>query len=370
MGRERLLWFTKNVCVWLAATILLASCENNADYKALKSKKISVVYSTDLFHPHGDMDDQIDLAVLFALKHIDIKAIILDNSATQRERPGSIPVEQIATLTGKQVPYATGLSLMLASLDDSGKQQPPQDQHAIELILKVLQESPGKITLVSVGSLRDFAAAFNRNKSLFFEKVDKVFVFAGEANLVGFVETNVRLDPKAFVQIMNSGLPIVWVPCFDGGLWQNNGQASYWQTNYQSLLSRSSERVLNYLIYSYRKMDSDPVKYLSNPVDQHLKNKLFKKARNLWSCAVLPAVQNQLIELEDSSYRILPAEKIAPNEALFYFAPIKVRFTDSGEARYGEHPDANELLQFRVNDRKKYGKVMTEVAADLLSTLH
>ncbi len=368
-GRKNCLVFSRNIVIWLTAAILLISCRNSHDYNEIKAKKISVIYSTDLFHPYGDMDDQIDLAVLFALKDVEIKALILDNSTTQTERPGRIPVEQIITLAGKRVPYATGLSNRLASFNDTGKQQPVKDQQAVELILKVLSDAPGKVTLVSVGSLRDFAAAFNRNKSLFHEKLEKIFVFAGEANLTGSTETNVRLDPKAFVQIMNSGLPIVWVPCFDGGIWQNHGKASYWQTDYKTLLSRSSEKILNYLIYAYRKMDSDPVAYLSGSVDQNLKRKLFKKARNLWSCSVFPAIQNQLVELVNSSYRIMPAEKVAEEDALFYFSRIKVRFTSSGEARYGEHPDAHELLQFRVNNKERYKETMTEVAADLLSEI-
>lgn len=352
--------------------IFLGGCDifhsdptRNPDYKT------PVIYSTDLFHPHGDMDDQVDLATLFALENVDIRAVILDNTAAQIKRPGSIPLSQISSLTKKEVPYATGLSKRLSSLDDTGEREDAESQQAVSLILSVLRKSKRKVSIVTVGSLRDIAAAYNRDSDLFHEKIGKIFVFAGEASKSGFVETNVRLDRNAFVQIMNSGLPIAWVPCFDGGLWTNGGRASFWRTSYKKLLSQSSNQLRQYFIYSYKKLDVDPIEYLSKPINTVYERKLLKKARNLWCCAIFPAIENKQIILTDASYKLVSTKKKLKKEEkpLFSFSPVKVRFNREGEAIYGEHPEAREVMQFRINDQKIYNSVMTSVAADLLSKI-
>src|SRR2546430_62807 len=84
-------------------------------------ERVPVVYSTDLFHPHDDFDDHVDLATLFALPELDVKAIILEKGDEQVKRPGKIPVEQMLALTGRRVPYASGL-MPLKSASDTGLQ--------------------------------------------------------------------------------------------------------------------------------------------------------------------------------------------------------------------------------------------------------
>jgi inosine-uridine nucleoside N-ribohydrolase len=65
--------------------------------------------------------------------------------------------------------------------------------------------------------LTDFAVAFVREPNLLKEKVAAVYVVAG--SLLNRVQDyNVELDPKAFVTIMRSGLPVVWVPV-DTSMW-------------------------------------------------------------------------------------------------------------------------------------------------------
>ena len=44
----------------------------------LSAASVPVIYCTDLFHPHDDPDDHFDLATLFALPELEVKAILLD----------------------------------------------------------------------------------------------------------------------------------------------------------------------------------------------------------------------------------------------------------------------------------------------------
>ena len=356
-----------SLIILLTLSISLSSCSKNQEQK---TNTVSVIYTTDLFHPPGDMDDQIDLAVLFVLEQIDIRAVVLDNTETQNSKPGAIPLKQINYLTDRQIPFATGLSKKLKSQEDTGENQPDESQDGVQLILQELREAEHKVTLVTVGSVRDIAASYNRDEELFRKKVDKIYIFAGEASKAGFLETNVKKDIKAFVRIMNSGLPIVWIPCFDGGLWHNKGRASYWRTTYAELLGKSSDKLRQYFIYSYKKLTTDPIEHLTSPIDPNYQRKLFKKPRNLWCCSVFLSLMNQRISLSGNSYNLTNQNNTESRKNwLFDFEDISVRFNDTGEAVYGDHPDAHTMSQFRVKHPGVYGKIMTQVAADLLSNV-
>ena len=141
-----------------------------------------VIYGSDLFHPHNDPDDHFDLATLFALSELDIRAILLDQgNDRQRWAPGSIPLEQMFSLTGKRAPYATGLSKPLKSTTDTGEDQPAEYQGAIDLLLRTLEASDEPVALIMVGSVRDVCAAFNRKPELLRKKVSRLYLNMGNA---------------------------------------------------------------------------------------------------------------------------------------------------------------------------------------------
>ncbi|MBE3069636.1 MAG: hypothetical protein IMZ66_05305, partial [Planctomycetes bacterium] len=43
-----------------------------------EAPRVPLIYSTDLYHPHVDLDDHFDLAQVFAMPEFDVKAIVLD----------------------------------------------------------------------------------------------------------------------------------------------------------------------------------------------------------------------------------------------------------------------------------------------------
>ena len=58
--------------------VLLLTVPSLMTVSAQSKGRIPVVYCTDLFHPHQDPDDHLDLATLFSMSEFDVKAILLD----------------------------------------------------------------------------------------------------------------------------------------------------------------------------------------------------------------------------------------------------------------------------------------------------
>ena len=117
----------------------------SAPHCAAAAEKIPIIYSTDLFQPHDDPDDHVDLATLFALDEFEILGIIVEHGEKQATRPGQIPVRQMMQLTARQVPCVVGLNPPLKSLEDQALDQPAECQQGVNLLLEKLQRgrSPG-----------------------------------------------------------------------------------------------------------------------------------------------------------------------------------------------------------------------------------
>ena len=92
--------------------------------------------------------------------------------------------------------------------------QPERAQGGVRMILSTLQASPVKVCIFSVGSLRDVAAAYNRNPQLMRSKVQAVYINAGTGPDRYQEEWNVGLDATAYRRVLLSDLPIQWYPCF------------------------------------------------------------------------------------------------------------------------------------------------------------
>jgi hypothetical protein len=126
-----------------------------------------------------------------------------------------------------------------------------------------------------------------REPGLFRTNVTMVLAFLGEASDAKFQEYNVGLDPQAFVGLMRSGLPVYCVPCFAGGLWLNQGHASFWRASHRALLGEAAPELILCFVYALEKEGSDPLAFLSRPVEPERQARLFAGTRNLWCAAVL-----------------------------------------------------------------------------------
>ncbi len=335
--------------------------------------KIPLIYCSDLFHPHDDPDDHFDLASIFAIPEIDIKAIILDQGMKQDKQPGRIPVGQLNHLTGRNVPCAIGLSQKLEHPADQRLDEADKYQQAVLLILETLEQSQVPVTIIAVGSLRDVAVAYNRKPELFRKKVSRIFNFIGDAQ-GAFQEYNVGLDPNAYKCLMNAGLPLYWVPCFDGGLWHNDdGKASYWKASHAELLQDASAPVLNYFIYALlHKDESDPIAFLHKDALDNEKQKVLSGNRNLWCTAVFAYIANRKYVIREGDWISVPADKVRSDDQvweIFTFSPVKVHVDDAGKESYKDVPDSCTIKRFQIIDMETYAQAMTSVTRELIGEL-
>ena len=335
---------------------------------------VPVIYCTDLFHPHDDPDDHFDLATLYAMPELDIKGVVLDQGRKQLERPGRIPVSQMNKITGRDVPAAIGLADPLKSPDDKALDQPAQFQGAVELIVQTLRTAARPVCIATAGSVRDVVCAFNREPGLFRRKVAMVLIFIGEASDTKFQEYNVGLDTQAFVGLMRSGLPVYWVPCFDGGLWQNRGHASFWRAKQQTLLEGARPEVIQYFIYALEKESAEPLAFLSRPVDPERQGRLFAGTRNLWCAAVLGVMSGREVVFDGSKWISVHPQRggasvVGRRKPLFGFAKVQMSVSDAGVVSYGKGPGSHKVKRFEVRDSARYEQGMVEATAALLSSL-
>ncbi len=338
----------------IAALLLVALLLSLVAAKAqAATAPVPVVYSSDLMHPHDDPDDHFDLACLYAMPQLDPKAILLDNGGSQMQRPGFTPVWQLNYLTGRHVPAAIGLLRKLKSPDDPAWDQPAENQNGIHLLLQTLRDSQEEVTLIFVGSARDIAAAYNREPTLLRNKVRAVYGFIGEASDTQFIEYNVSLDPLAFVRLMRSDLPFYWIPCFDGGLWQNKGHASYWKIRHGDVLEKAPEPLQRFFLYMLRKDLGAPLQSLAQPIPAPDREWLMGGERNLWAGALLG---------------LCAGDRSPVGASIAGFSPVDVSVSPNGVVRYGKQPGSRRVMRFEIRDQANFAPVCTARTAELLTS--
>ena len=137
-------------------------------------------------------------------------------------------------------------------------------QQGIELFLHTLAQSPTPVEVISFGSARVLAVAFNRDPALLRNKISLIHLSAGTAapdfrlgtdkgaNSIPGGEWNVALDLYAFLRILKSGLPIALYPCagIDGG-YSKDPNDTYWKMPSMSFLKDIDPRLQRYIDYAF-----------------------------------------------------------------------------------------------------------------------
>jgi len=154
--------------VFITGIFLFTGCSSSTkkQQNPSETQRIFMIYSSDLFQPPDDPDEHYDIAMLFSLNEIEIKAMIFDlaSSKHQPEEVGKTALEQLSKITGKATPpWKIGLRHPLRSPDDKALEQPEEFQGGVELILSTLEQSEEQVVMFLVGSCRDFVVAYNRN---------------------------------------------------------------------------------------------------------------------------------------------------------------------------------------------------------------
>ena len=309
----------------------------------LPASAVPVLYTTHFFHPHSDPDDHYDMMTLFAMPAFDIRGIVLDRGEKGVGREGVWPLMQAMHLTGREVPYAAGLIANLQSPEDTARTRHPLEQGGIALILKTLRTAEEPVTVFVTGSLRDVAAAYNREPQLFEEKVGRLYVNAGSTH--DQVEWNVGLDLHAYLRIMRSGLPVYWAPCFG-----KDGYQTYWKFTQGEVFEALSPPMKSFFLYMLGKLplrQVDPIAYLGHTPGPALLAEFAPKERNMWCTG--PFLHAAGRETRTCGFEAIP-----------------VTFLDNGLVRIGGGEQARPVKTFHVRRPKQYPDEMRAALVELL----
>jgi purine nucleosidase len=173
---------------------------------------------------HDDM-----LAIVLAAAHpaIDLLAIttVAGNGTLERTTANARATCELAGIRG--VPIAAGAPAPLVAppriADDvhgesaldgtempSGESVPLEDEHAVELMARLLAEHPRRVTLIPTGPLTNVALLLRRHHDLV-DRIEQIVLMGGTmgvGNSTPLAEFNIVVDPEAADVVVRSGIPV------------------------------------------------------------------------------------------------------------------------------------------------------------------
>lgn len=341
-------------CVAAGATVMpFHGALDRVEAKEIESRR-PVIDITDLYHPPQDPGDNFDLIAAYALPEVDLRAVIFD--VTERFRrpfttpdgqycdptgprdPGFIPVAQLNYIFNRNVPCAAAPFAAMRAPDDPMRDAPGFQQAGIELLIETLRASAEPVHIVSFGSARPLAVAYNREPALLREKTALVHLCAGAAP-TGYIEWNVQLDPHAFARVLRSDLPVAVYPCatdkgpFDLG--QYNG---FWKLENLNFIRDLAPALQRYCAFAFeRNARSDFLVAMDEDVPPEFMDRVCNRPHNVWETAVWANVSGRrLVRRADGTHRLLAAREVLtgdvelPNE----LRPCHLEVRDDGQFEF------------------------------------
>lgn len=349
-----------------------------------------IIVITDLYHPYQDPGDNLDLINAYALEEVNLKTVILDITDAFRKdtadhptlwkdprgprEAGIIPVEQLNYIFNRHVKYGIGpIDLMQSETDQM--LGTPLYYNGVELFLETLEETDIPLEVISFGSARVIAVAWNRDPELLMRKISRIHLCAGTAtpnyemgsdvgaNLIPGGEWNVALDLFAFTRLLRSSLPIALYPCAgkDGGFVKDKNN-TYWNLKDMNFLKEMDPQLQRYLDFAFgKRLRFDFLRALDvgnpfeNPGDVHFKD------FHVWESAVwLEVTDRILVKDTDQSFRLIKKEMLSNSDTLLSseLRPCKLEeIRDDGRfiftykdtpssiyIYYRENPEENEKI--------------------------
>ncbi|HPP54421.1 MAG TPA: hypothetical protein PK777_15825, partial [Thermoguttaceae bacterium] len=263
-------------------------------------------------------------------------------------------------------------------------------------LLELLWQARGPVVLVSTGSCRDVALAFQEDPKLFVHQVDAVYVNAGlgspEPAYQAPLEYNVALDPKAYQAMFRLPTVLYWLPCFEGTntglMWRVSRHASFYRFRQEEVFSQLAPPVQNYFLWM---LDSagrpagagEPswfwqhpthwLRALDRPVDAELLARHGRTVRSMWSTAGQLHAAGLTVTRDG---RIVPVKE-AGDSAVFDFLPVQVECNEQGITHWrpiGPDSPPQQSQQppqyiLQIRDPRAYATAMTRALGSLLQGL-
>ena len=185
-----------------------------------------IIYDTD-----PGIDDALGLLLLAASPEIDLLAITVTHGNTSQEKclNNALKLVEFTCITkvpvarGAEEPLVKELSVAEETHGEGGlgyailpkSAISPCSELAHDLIIRVVRENPGEVTLLCVGPMTNIALAFLKAPEIV-SKVRRIVSMGGAIHYPGNVtpqaEYNVFCDPEAFEIVLKSGIDFTLVP--------------------------------------------------------------------------------------------------------------------------------------------------------------
>jgi ribosylpyrimidine nucleosidase len=188
----------------------------------MTKKPVKIILDMDPGH-----DDAVAMMLAWAHPRIDLQAItvVAGNQTLEKTTRNALNVATALGVTG--VPVAAGMSGPMVrpqviaddihgitGLDGPTFGEPSvslDSRHAVQLIIEILMNSAGDITLVPTGPLSNIAMAM-RLEPRIIEKIERIVLMGGSyqlGNITPAAEFNIFADPEAAHVVFSSGRPLV-----------------------------------------------------------------------------------------------------------------------------------------------------------------
>jgi|694.fasta_scaffold90590_2 purine nucleosidase len=185
-----------------------------------------IIYDTD-----PGIDDALGLLLLAASPEIDLLAITVTHGNTSQEKclNNALKLVELTGITkvpvarGAEEPLVKELSVAEETHGEGGlgyailpkSEISPCSELAHDLIIRLVRENPGEVTLLCVGPMTNIALAFLKAPEIV-SKVRRIVSMGGAIHYPGNVtpqaEYNVFCDPEAFEIVLKSGIDFTLVP--------------------------------------------------------------------------------------------------------------------------------------------------------------
>ena len=341
---------------------------------------IPVVVVTDLYHPYQDPGDNLDLINGFALPEVELQAVILDITDAFRKKTadhptlwkdprgpreaGIIAVQQLNYIFNRRVPFAVGPMSMMSSETDSMPGLSAFEEDGLLLLFQELRNSKKPVEVLSFGSARVLAVAYNREPDLLKTKVRKIHLSAGTAsdnyrmgsdqgaNAIPGGEWNVALDVFAFIRLLRSGLPIDLYPCAGiDGAFVKDPNNTYWQLPDLNFISTLHPKLQRYIDYAFAKeLSYDFSKTLDIEEAPRLRFEEYPQPFHFWETAIwMNATRRELVFTLEEQYEIIPREAIKAGEKIipYEMRPCRLEVRDDGRFKFVYTHESNIRIYYR-----------------------
>ena len=352
---------------------------------------VPVIDVTDLYHPHQDSDDNLDLPLAFGLPEVNLLGVVLDCHEAFRQRvapvgdhdglwadptgprdPGFVPVLQLEYIFDRTVPCAVTPFSRMRSPEDEGRNVPRFQQAGVELLLRLLRESPEPVHIACQGSARPVALAFNREPDLMREKIAALHLCLGSSD-PGFLEWNVALDANAAVRVLTSGLPIRLYPCATAdGPFALGRHNAYWRLETLQWIEGVHPRLRRYLDFAFsRAQRTDFLHAMDEDSPPDLNTDHYAGGHHLWTTAMWMEITGRRLVQTSNGYRLVHPSSFGPNMAVLPHAmrPCELEVQPDGGFRLEVADRPSKVQTYERDNPERNAAALNEAFPALYATL-